>query len=222
MRAAPLPVNPLAPTRSRNRTLNTGKATWTLEDDAKLSALVVQSHDWPVIAESFPGRSTKQVLSHWKKVANPDIVRGSWTFMEDQVILHWVATKGPCQWTALAEQMPGRIAKQCRERWCNHLNPHIKRDNWTLAEDQVILQAIRKIGTKWADIARLLPGRTDNSVKNRWNSTLRRQRLEPEIESHPPNIAAQPPKHVISTLLDNRTMLSVMLHRQHMLQQVNA
>jgi hypothetical protein len=211
-------VNPLAPTRSRNRTLNTGKATWSLEDDALLSNLVVQSQDWSVIAESFPGRSPKQVLSHWKKVANPDIVRGSWTFMEDQLILRWVATRGPCQWTALAEQLPGRIAKQCRERWCNHLDPHIKRENWTVTEDQIILQAIRKIGTKWADIARLLPGRTDNSVKNRWNSTLRRQRLVTETEPLTPNVINEPPKPVMSTLLDNRAMLLVLLNRQQTLQ----
>jgi hypothetical protein len=118
------------------------------------------------------------VLAHWKKVANPLIIRGSWTGDEDAAILRWVTDHGPHEWTTLAEGMPGRIAKQCRERWCNHLDPSITRTTWSPSEDAVILEAMQKIGTRWADIARLLPGRTDNAVKNRWNSTLKRRLTE--------------------------------------------
>jgi hypothetical protein len=167
-----------------------------------------ETEDWGVISQHFPGRSGKQVLSHWKKVANPSIVRGSWTGQEDKLILTWVMQYGPQKWANLADLLPGRIAKQCRERWYNHLDPNIKRSTWTPIEDQIIIDTIQKIGTKWADIARLLPGRTDNAVKNRWNSTLRRRaNHQPE---NPPNLLPASDKPS-SVLQQNRQLLLELL-----------
>jgi hypothetical protein len=200
----------LAPTRSRSRTHNANRAKWSAEEDELVSELVQRSDNWIEIAQHFPGRSTKQVLSHWKKVANPSIVRGSWTGEEDKLILQWVFQNGPQKWSGLAEHLPGRIAKQCRERWLNHLDPRIKRTTWTAVEDRIIMEAIRKIGTKWADIARLLPGRTDNSVKNRWNSTLRRR-----PHSRNENQSADPPPEKPPTSLQqNRLLLQQLLQSQ--------
>ena len=68
----------------------------------------------------------------------------------------------------------GRTGKQCRERWCNNLDPTLKKGAWSPEEDQVILQMHAKLGTRWAEIAKCLPGRSDNSVKNRWYSTCSR------------------------------------------------
>jgi hypothetical protein len=197
----------LAPTRSRSRTHNANPTKWTAEEDDLLSQLVQETDDWLEIAARFPGRSAKQVLSHWKKVANPLIVRGSWTGDEDKLILQWVFQNGPQKWSNLAEHLPGRIAKQCRERWFNHLDPAIKRTTWTEAEDKIIMDAIRKIGTKWADISRLLPGRTDNSVKNRWNSTLKRRPDTPAENMAVECPAEKPP----SSLQQNRMLLQRLL-----------
>ncbi|KAJ8552138.1 hypothetical protein K7X08_028581 [Anisodus acutangulus] len=150
---------------------------WIPEEDEILRQAVQQfkGKSWKKIAECFKDRTDVQCLHRWQKVLDPELVKGSWSKEEDDKLIELVNIHGPKKWSTIAQELAGRIGKQCRERWHNHLNPAIKKEAWTQEEELTLIRAHQAYGNKWAELSKYLPGRSDNAIKNHWNSSVKKK-----------------------------------------------
>jgi len=168
-------------TRKPRRSPVGGK--WSQEEDLTLLRLVGKygPKNWKLIAQELGGiRDKVQCLHRYNKVLKPGIQKGSWTEVEDAILLDAVRTyrNAPrIKWCEVAKNLHGRIGKQCRERWNNHVNPDIKKTSWSSEEDDMLFRSQLVFGNRWSEISKLLPGRTENNVKNRFHSKARQRWL---------------------------------------------
>lgn len=153
---------------------------WTAHEDAVLKALVEKNghRHWKKCAREFQElsgsvRSDVQCLHRWNKCLRPGLVKGQWTPEEDAIIIQMIKENGGhhnVRWSVIAKKLNGRLGKQVRERWINHLDPSIVKKEWSSEEDEQLYQLQKRFGNRWKWIAELMPGRSENGVKNRWHS----------------------------------------------------
>ncbi|XP_038687361.1 MYB-like transcription factor ODO1 isoform X2 [Tripterygium wilfordii] len=135
------------------------------------------------------------------------VKKGPWTAEEDKKLINFILTNGQCCWRAVPK-LAGlrRCGKSCRLRWTNYLRPDLKRGLLTEAEEQLVIDLHARLGNRWSKIAARLPGRTDNEIKNHWNTHIKKKLLKMGIDpvTHDPlhennNQQAKPAEEISSS-----------------------
>ncbi|XP_042482311.1 transcription factor MYB64-like [Macadamia integrifolia] len=158
----------------------TGVSSQTLQDISFVDGLFLDGGSLNITQEwnHNVGLREQKEAELGKKVkpgASANRIKGQWTDEEDRLLVKLVKQYGVRKWAQIAQKLSGRAGKQCRERWHNHLRPDIKKDTWSEEEERVLVESHKKVGNKWAEIAKQITGRTENAIKNHWNATKRRQ-----------------------------------------------
>ncbi|KAK4430566.1 Transcription factor [Sesamum alatum] len=135
--------------------------------------------------------------------------KGPWTPEEDEKLIKYIQKHGHGSWRALPKLAGlNRCGKSCRLRWTNYLRPDIKRGKFSQEEEQTILNLHSILGNKWSAIATHLPGRTDNEIKNFWNTHLKKKLIQMGFDpmTHRPRtdiFSTLPHLLALANLIDN-------------------
>jgi myb proto-oncogene protein len=150
-----------------------------------------ESKDIVVSDDCIDSPSFDEASSGGGNSGNNLLKKGPWTSAEDAILVEYVNKHGEGNWNAVQKHSGlSRCGKSCRLRWANHLRPDLKKGAFTAEEERRIIELHAKMGNKWARMAAELPGRTDNEIKNFWNTRIKR-RQRAGLPIYPPDICSQ-------------------------------
>ena len=156
-----------------------GIYSWTKDDDMRLTEVMKKyknPRDWePIAKEHGRGKSAKECHERWIRYLKPGVRKGQWQDHEDAIVVEAVTTSTEqpfTRWSDLAQRLPGRVGKQIRDRWVNHLNPNINHLPFSREDDLLLWDGHKKLGKRWVEISTKFfnSTRSENHIKNRWYS----------------------------------------------------
>ncbi|KAH9306640.1 hypothetical protein KI387_011044, partial [Taxus chinensis] len=132
-------------------------------------------------------------MGHHSCCNKQKVRRGLWSPEEDEKLIRYVSSHGHGCWSSVPKQAGlQRCGKSCRLRWINYLRPDLKRGCFSIQEERLIIELHKILGNRWAQIAKHLPGRTDNEVKNFWNSCIKKKLLAQGMDLNTHQLINQP------------------------------
>jgi Myb-like DNA-binding domain len=156
-----------------------GPYGWSKDEDDRLTDIMKKfknPRDWePIAKEHGRGRTAKECHERWIRYLKPGVRKGQWTDHEDAIVMEAVSTSSEqpfTRWSDLAQRLPGRVGKQIRDRWVNHLNPSINHLPFSREDDLLLWEGHKKLGKRWVEISTKYfnNSRSENHIKNRWYS----------------------------------------------------
>ncbi|XP_073054847.1 transcription factor GAMYB-like [Primulina eburnea] len=154
-------------------------------------SMTSESEEWMNSKNGMDSPSVDDISSSGNMGANGPLKKGPWTTAEDAILVEYVTKHGEGNWNAVQKHSGlARCGKSCRLRWANHLRPDLKKGAFSPEEERHIIELHAKMGNKWARMAAELPGRTDNEIKNYWNTRIKR-RQRAGLPIYPPDICLQ-------------------------------
>jgi hypothetical protein len=182
-------VDPSVMAKSRP---GSGVYSWTKEDDVRLNEVMKKyksPRDWePIAQEHGRGKTAKECHERWIRYLKPGVRKGQWQDYEDAIVVEAVTTSTEqpfTRWSDLAQRLPGRVGKQIRDRWVNHLNPNINHMPFSREDDLLLWEGHKKLGKRWVEISTKYfnSSRSENHIKNRWYSASFKKFISNEFGS---------------------------------------